>query len=158
MISIVVARSRNGVIGRDGELPWLLPSDLKRFRELTEGHTVVMGRRTFESLPERFRPLPRRRNIVLSRDADYSPIGAEVCSELADALAASPDCFVIGGGKTYSEALPLAERVYVTEIDALIDGDVFFPELAPHQWRCVERSADIAENTWRFAFCVYERP
>ncbi len=157
MISIVVARSRNGVIGRDGELPWRLPSDLKRFRELTEGHTVVMGRRTFESLPERFRPLPRRRNIVLSRDADYSPIGAEVCSDLADALAASADCFVIGGGETYSEALPLAERVYATEIDALIDGDVFFPELAPQQWRCVERSADIVENEWRFAFCVYER-
>jgi dihydrofolate reductase len=158
MISIVVARSRNGAIGRDGGLPWRLPSDLKRFRELTEGHTVVMGRRTFESLPEAFRPLPRRRNIVLSRDPSYSPVGAEVCSNLADALAASLDCFVIGGGEIYTKALPVAERVYATEIDALVDGDVFFPELAPRQWRCVERGADISESTWRFAFCVYERP
>ncbi len=158
MISIVVAHAANGVIGRDGGLPWRLPTDMRRFRELTTGHTVVMGRRTFESLPGAYRPLPDRRNLVLSSDADYAAEGAEVFTELDAALAAcAGECFVIGGGVTYGEALPRTQRVYATEIDLALDGDVFFPQLAESEWRLMERSEPISENAHSFTFCVYER-
>ena len=156
MIACVVAHSRNRVIGRDGDLPWRLPADLRRFRELTSGHTVVMGRRTYESLPDRFRPLPNRRNLVLSTDPAYAAPGAEVFGDLDSALAACEgDCFVIGGGATYAEALPRAARVYATEIDAEIEGDTFFPELSG--WRRVDASPPETENGHAFSFCVYER-
>jgi len=158
VVSIVVAHSTNRVIGRDGGLPWRLPTDLKRFRELTTGAAVVMGRRTFESLPERFRPLPDRRNGVLRSRPDASAPGAEVMASLEAALeACDGDCFVIGGGQTYAEALPLAERVYATRVDAEVGGDVFFPELEPSEWRRVDCSEPISENGHRFAFEVYER-
>lgn len=158
MISIVVAHDSNRVIGRDGGMPWHLPADLARFRALTTGGAVVMGRKTFESLPEAYRPLPDRRNLVLSSDRDYAADGAEVLPSLEAALdACQPDCFVIGGGATYAEALPRCQRVYATEIDGQFEGDTFFPELAERDWRCVERSPAIVENGHSFAFRVYER-
>jgi dihydrofolate reductase len=158
MVSIVVARASNGVIGRAGGLPWRLPSDLRRFRELTLGHAVVMGRRTFESLPDAFRPLPGRRNLVLSSDPGFACDGAEAFADLHSALrACSCDCHVIGGGVTYRDALPLAERAHVTEVDVEIEGDVFFPPLSAREWRCVERGDPIEENDCRFSFCTYER-
>ena len=157
MLSIVVARSRNGAIGRDGALPWRLPSDLKRFRDLTYGGTVLMGRRTFQSLPAAFRPLPGRRNIVLSADPTYAPGDVEVMRDLDAALAACRGGFVIGGSVIYRGTLPLVDRVYATEIDEDVDGDVFFPELPPEVWRCVERSAPMRENGHYFSFCTYER-
>ena len=156
MIACVVAHSKNRVIGRDGDLPWHLPTDMRRFRELTTGHAVVMGRKTYESLPDRFRPLPNRRNLVLSRDPGYVAPGAEVFEDLASALAACKgDCFVIGGGATYEQALAVADRVYATEIDADVDGDTFFPELPG--WREVESSEPEAENGHTFSFITYER-
>jgi dihydrofolate reductase len=158
VVAIVVAHSTNRVIGRDGALPWRLPSDLRRFRELTSGHTVLMGRRTYESLPDAFRPLPGRRNLVLSGEASYSPEGAEVFSSLAAALdACEGDCFVIGGEVTYRDALPLCERLYATEIEAELEGDAFFPELDPAQWRLVEDAGRQVENELSFAFRTYER-
>jgi dihydrofolate reductase len=158
MIAIVVAHSANRVIGREGELPWRLPADLRRFRELTSGHTVLMGRRTYESLPDSFRPLPGRRNLVLSSDRDYRAEGAEVFGSLAEALAACEgDCYVIGGEVTYRDALPLCERLYATEIDAELDGDAFFPELDAGEWRLVEDGERRTENDLGFAFKVYER-
>ena len=158
MISIVVAHASNGVIGRDGGLPWRLPSDLRRFRELTSGGTVVMGRATYESLPAAFRPLPERRNIVLSSNPDYEAEGAEVFGSLESALAASPGgCFVIGGDATYRQALPLTDRVYATHVEADVDGDAFFPPLSDADWRCVETSAPLAENDHEFTFRTYER-
>ena len=156
-VTIVVAVARNGVIGADGGLPWHLPDELRLFKETTLGHVLVMGRRTYESLPERFRPLPNRRNLVLSTDPAYAAPGAEVFPSLASALAAcSGDCFVIGGGATYAEALSVADRVYATEIDAEIDGDTFFPELSS-AWRRVEASGPEVENGHAFRFCTYER-
>ena len=158
MIAIVVAHAANGTIGRDGDLPWRLPTDLGRFRAITHGGTVVMGRRTWESLPERFRPLPGRRNVVLSRDPDYAPDGAEVFPSLAAALeACDRDCFVIGGAATYAEALPLAQRCYVTHVEADVDGDAFFPPLDAAEWECVEHGETIEENGHRFSFRVHER-
>jgi dihydrofolate reductase len=158
MIAIVVAHSANRVIGNAGALPWRLPSDLRRFRELTSGHTVLMGRRTYESLPDAFRPLPGRRNLVLSSDPGYSAEGAEVFASLQEALAACEgDCFVIGGEVTYRDALPFCERLYVTEIEAELDGDAFFPELDEAQWRLVEDGGPLLENELGFAFRTYER-
>ncbi len=150
MIAIVVAYSRNRVIGRDGGLPWRLPTDLRRFKELTTGGTVVMGRKTYESLPEPFRPLPNRRNVVVSRNGCDAP---EVCRSVEEAL--GEDCFVIGGGEVYAQALPLAERVYATEVDADVEGDAFFPPL--EGWRLIEESDPVEENGHTFTFRTYER-
>jgi dihydrofolate reductase len=156
MVSIVVAQGSNRVIGVSGGLPWHLPSDMRRFRELTTGHAVVMGRKTYESIPARFRPLPGRRNLVISASARYE--GAEVFPTLAAALdACGGDCFVIGGGQVYAEAAALADRCYVTDVDLAPDGDAFFPELAEEDWRCVEESEPLSENGHGFVFRVYDR-
>ena len=159
MVSIVVAQGSNRVIGVEGGLPWHLPSDLRRFRELTMGHAVVMGRKTFESIPDRFRPLPGRRNLVISSNPGYDAgEGAEVFPSLAAALeACRGSCFVIGGGQVYAEAARLADRCYVTDVDASPAGDAFFPELAEEEWRCVEESEPISENDHSFVFRVYDR-
>ena len=155
MVALVVAHSANRVIGRDGGMPWHLPGDLRRFRELTTGHAVVMGRRTYESLPDAFRPLPNRRNVVLTSDPAYRAEGAEVVTDLAAALAGP--CFVIGGGETYAQALPHAARVYATEIEAELDGDTFFPALPEGKWRCVERSERIVEHGHAYRFTIHDR-
>jgi dihydrofolate reductase len=157
MVSIVVAQGSNRVIGAQGALPWHLPSDMRRFRELTMGHAVVMGRKTYESIPERFRPLPGRRNLVISSNAECAP-GAEVFPSLGAAFdACGGDCFVIGGGQVYAEAAALADRCYVTDVDLAPDGDAFFPELAEEDWRCVEESEPLSENGHGFVFRVYDR-
>jgi dihydrofolate reductase len=157
LITLVVAHSRNRVIGRDGGLPWRLPGDMSHFRRLTTGGTVLMGRLTYESLPDPFRPLPGRRNLVLSTRPKFRPAGAEVFGTLAAALSACEgECFVIGGSATYAETLPLAGRLHATEIDAEIQGDVSFPEIGPG-WRCVEESAPLSENDLTYRFRTYER-
>ena len=155
MVALVVAHSANRVIGRDGGLPWHLPADMRRFRELTTGHAVVMGRRTYESLPGAFRPLPDRRNVVLTSDPAYRADGAEVVTELERALARP--CFVIGGGEVYAHALPHARRVYATEIEGELDGDTFFPALPAGEWRCVERSERIVERGHAYTFAIHDR-
>lgn len=158
MVAIVVAYSSNRVIGRNGGLPWRLPTDLKRFRELTSGGAVVMGRKTFESLPAAFRPLPDRHNFVLSTDPGYRAPGAEVVPSLAKALVAcAGECFVIGGGATYEQALEHSDLVYATEVDSTVEGDATFPELPLGQWRCVDRGEPIRENGYTFSFKRYER-
>jgi dihydrofolate reductase len=157
-VSLVVAYARNRVIGRDGGLPWHLPSDMKHFRELTTGGTVVMGRKTYASIPDRFRPLPQRRNIVLSRDATYRARGAELYPSLPAALdACGRDCFVIGGGATYVTALPHAVRVHATEVAEDVEGDVLFPPLPEAEWTCVSSGEPVAENGHEFRIRVYER-
>jgi dihydrofolate reductase len=126
VIGLVWAQSANGVIGRDGTLPWHLPEDLKHFRALTAGATVLMGRRTWESLPPRFRPLPGRRNLVLSRTPQE---GAETFPDLERALAAAAgDVWVIGGAAVYRAALPFADRIVVTELQESFDGDTRAPD------------------------------
>jgi dihydrofolate reductase len=158
MISLVVARAANGTIGLSGELPWQLPSDMRHFRELTTGHTVLMGRKTFESLPPRYRPLPGRRNLVLSSSAELELAGAEVFHDLPSALdACEHECFVIGGAIVYGETLPVAERVYATEIERDFDGDAIFPRLPTSEWRRTEHGERIVENELAFSFDLYER-
>lgn len=158
MVSIVVAHASNRVIGHKGALPWRLPSDLRRFRELTIGGVVLMGRRTFESLPAAHRPLRERRNLVVSSNPGLDAPGAEVHASLDAALGAcGADCFVIGGGVVYEQVLPRAQRVYATYVDTVAEGDVFFPTLAPEQWRCVQESEPLHENDLTFVFRTYDR-
>jgi dihydrofolate reductase len=129
-LSLVAAVARGEVIGRGGTLPWHLPEDMARFRELTMGHPVVMGRRTWDSLPDRFRPLPGRRNVVVTRNETWAADGAERAGSLDDALELledTPQGFVIGGAEVFAEALPLADELLLTEIDLEVEGDTFFP-------------------------------
>lgn len=156
MLTLVVAYARNGVIGRDGALPWHLPTDMQHFKEVTGGGTVLMGRKTYMSIPERFRPLPGRRNVVLSASGASVP-GAEVFSGLESALVAAPDAFVIGGGTVYDEILPLADAVWATEIDADVEGDTFFPPLDAAAWVAVSSSEPVSENGFTYRFVRYER-
>ena len=146
-VGLVWAQAANGVIGRDGSLPWHLPEDLARFRDLTMGSTVVMGRTTWESLPETVRPLPGRRNVVLTRNPDWRADGAVCATSLERALAgASGEVWVIGGASVYREALPVAEVAVVTELEDAFDGDATAPVL-DDAWRVVER--DPAEGWLR---------
>lgn len=147
LISIVVAAARNGVIGRDGKMPWHNPSELAYFKATTMGKPVIMGRKTFQSIG---RPLPGRRNLVISRDQLFDAPGTEKVSSLGSALtlaaaSVSPDApppaeiMIIGGGQIYAEALPLADRIYLTRIEAEPDGDAAFPELDAAIWRETSR-------------------
>jgi dihydrofolate reductase len=157
-VALVVAHAANRVIGRDGGLPWHLPGDLARFKALTTGATVLMGRRTWESLPDAVRPLPGRRNLVLSRDGGFSAPGAERFASLEDALAAAvaDRVFVIGGEAVYAAALPVADRVLATELEAEVEGDARFPELGDG-WRLAEESAPQDEGGHTYRFRTYER-
>ena len=160
VLALVAACARGGVIGIDNRLPWHLPEDMKFFRETTRGKPVIMGRKTWESLPDAFRPLPGRVNIVVSRNAAYPAVGATVVGSLPDALTAAGNAdivFVMGGAELYRQALPIADRLYLTEIDADFAGDAFFPELAKDDWREAQRNPLVAESGLKFAFVTYER-
>jgi dihydrofolate reductase len=159
-ISLVAAVARNGVIGRDGGVPWRLPEDMHRFRELTMGHPVVMGRRTWESLPDRFRPLPGRDNVVVTRNPDWAAQGADRAGSVEDALRLlerAETVFVIGGGEIYAAALPLADELALTEIDAEIEGDTRFPDWDRAAFEEVSRESRVAEDGTPFAFVTYRR-
>ena len=149
----------NRVIGRNNALPWHLPADLKRFKALTLGHPVLMGRKTCESIG---RPLPGRRNLVITRNRGYSAHGCEVVHSLEAALTAcrgAPDIFVIGGAELYREALPRAQRLEFTEIHADFEGDAHFPPIAQEQWRESAREIHASEPgiPFRYDFVRYER-
>lgn len=158
-IALIAAMGRNRVIGRDGALPWRLPADLRHFRRLTTGKPVLMGRKTFESIG---RPLPERRNVVITRRFGYQADGCEVFSDLEAAFEAfrdSPELMVIGGGSIYGQALPRASRIYLTVIDADFDGDAHFPEIDMTSWRETARSDHAADgdNGFNYSFRVLER-
>jgi dihydrofolate reductase len=160
-VSIIAAIAENGVIGRGGKLPWHLADDLKRFKQLTMGHTVVMGRKTWESIG---RPLPGRRIVVVSRQRDYLPEGVAVVAGIDDALtiaesAGDDEVFIAGGAEIYRLALPRADRLYLTRVHADVAGDARFPEVDWTRWKRVEsenQSAD-ANNDFSFTFETYSR-
>lgn len=167
-VSIIVAMALNGVIGRAGKLPWHLGDDLKRFKQLTMGHTIVMGRKTWESIG---RPLPGRRNIVISRQAGYRAASADVVANLETALkiveaAGESEAFIIGGAVIYRLAISCADRMYITLVEAIVEGDTFFPEagvfgedVPSADWNLIEQtkhSAD-ASNEYPYRTQIYER-
>lgn len=159
-VSLVAAVARNGVIGRDGAIPWHLPEDMARFRELTMGHAVVMGRRTWDSLPDRFRPLPGRRNVVVTRNPEWSAEGAERAGSLEDALALverDEHVFVIGGAELYAAALPCADELLLTEVDLEVKGDAVFPPWNRAAFVEVSREERLAGDGTPIAFVRYER-
>ncbi len=159
-LTLIAAVGRNRVIGIHDQLPWHLPEDLQHFRNVTRGHPVIMGRKTWESLPDAFRPLPERLNIVLSRQAHYLADGAQVADSLAAALELAgqhPEAFVIGGEQLYVQALPQADRLLLTEVEIEVDGDAWFPAFDPGIWLETSREVHVSQQGLTFAFVSYER-
>ena len=157
-MEIVVAMTSNHVIGQNGDMPWHLPADLVHFKELTSGHAIIMGRRTWESIGK---PLPNRLNIVVTRQEDYVAEDVTVVHSLEDGIIAAGTrrIFLVGGGEMYKEALPIASQMHITRIDALIEGDTKFPEIDESIWQCksrVNRSAD-EKNQYDLVFETWER-
>lgn len=160
-LCLIVARARNGAIGKDGDLPWRLSDDLQHFKATTKGSPILMGRKTWESLPRR--PLPGRDNVVLSRDGAYRAQGARVFTSLPAAIAAGrslgaatgcEECFIVGGEAVYAAALPFADRLYITEVDTEIDGDAFFPAIDETAFREISRSTHPADENNQHDFVI----
>jgi len=159
-LALIAAVARNGAIGRDNDLLWKEPADQKHFAATTRGHAVIMGRRTWESLPPRFRPLPGRRNIVVTRSAGFDAPGAETADSLDAALqrlSGEPQVFVIGGAQLYAQALPRVDEMVLTEIDADLDGEVHFPHWDCQAFSEVRREAHVDAQGLPFAFVTYRR-
>jgi len=158
-INLIYARAANGVIGQNNAMPWHLPEDLAHFKRLTQGWPVIMGRKTWDSLPTRFRPLPGRTNVVITRQPDWTGSGAQTAASLADALAqcsTSEEVWVIGGAQIYAQAEPLAQRIEVTEIARDFDGDAFAPQLGA-QWIEAARENHVAASGLEFSFVTYQK-
>lgn len=159
-VQLIYARAANGVIGHRNAMPWHLPEDLAHFKALTDGHAVVMGRKTWDSLPERFRPLPGRCNIVVTRQTDWHAPGALCAHSLADALALaaqhSAEVWVMGGAQIYAQALPLADAVEVTEIGQDFEGDAYAPILG-NEWIAASRAEGVSRTGLPYAFVRYVR-
>ena len=152
MISIIVAVAEGGVIGGGGDLLWHISEDLRRFKQITSGHTVIMGRKTYDSIG---RPLPNRRNIVITRNGEWSAIGCERAESLESAVAmckGEEEVFVIGGGEIYRKAMSLADKLYLTRVEKEFKGDTFFPEICADEWNEVERTRYQRGEKFEFPF------
>lgn len=158
-LSLIAALAQNRVIGIENRLPWKLPEDLAHFKALTLGHPILMGRKTFESLG---RPLPGRRNIVITRNADYERVGCEIATSISSAINSCPaedEIFFIGGAELYKQVLPLVDRLYLTEVQIEVKGDAWFPEFDRTLFPEIGRESHMGEkgDALRFDFVVYER-
>src|SRR5258708_3620034 len=164
IISMIAAVARNRVIGRANDLPWRLPDDMKYFMQTTKGHHVIMGRKNYESLPEKFRPLPNRTSIVVTRQTGYEAPGCAVVNHLEKGVelakkSGEKELFIIGGAEIYRLAMGLAAKLYITEIDGEIEGDTFFPPIDKKSWRATSRQHHAADERHPFAFdfVIYEK-
>ena len=168
IVSLIANLARNRAIGNKNQLLWHLPEDLRHFRQMTRNQTVIMGRKTWESLPAAYRPLPQRHNIVVSHDPAYLVKGATLAHSINDAIrlaGEAEEVFVIGGAEVYRQSLPMATRLYLTEVAEDSPGDSYFPEFSPNEWREVSRRAgnsvtagsDAPTSGPSFDFVVYER-
>lgn len=163
-ISLIAALSKNRVIGKNNDLPWHLPDDMKYFMQTTKGHHVIMGRRNYESIPEKFRPLPNRTNIVVTRQKDFVASHCLVVNSIEEGLsiakkAGELEVFIIGGAEIYKVGMALTQRMYLTEIQAEIQGDTYFPEIAPSHWKEISRVHHSADDRhqFEFDFVVYDK-
>ena len=160
MLSLIAALAKNRAIGKDNQLLWHLPEDMRYFRETTRGKPVIMGRKTWESLPDAFRPLPGRKNIVVSRNPAYQASGASLAASLDEAIkqaGEATEIFIIGGAELYRQAMSLADRLYLTELAQDFAGDAFFPEVSPKVWQEISRQpAKSTTNGLEFSFVVYQ--
>ncbi|MBD8068077.1 dihydrofolate reductase [Bacillus sp. PS06] len=159
MISLLVAIDKNRLIGKDNDLPWHLPADLAYFKQVTMGHSIVMGRKTYESIG---RPLPGRENIVITRDESYSIEGCKVIHSIDEILqlnSADQELFVIGGSEIFKGILPFADKLYLTEIDEEFEGDTYFPEIHFEDWELDSKEKGVKDekNPYDYYFCVYKK-
>ncbi|MEI7429456.1 MAG: dihydrofolate reductase [Betaproteobacteria bacterium] len=160
MISLIAAVAKNRVIGKGNQLLWHLPEDMRHFRETTRGKAVIMGRKTWESLPDSFRPLPGRHNIVVSRNPAYQATGATLVASLEEAklkAGEAEEVFIIGGAELYQQAMQIADRLYLTEIAENFEGDAYFPEVLPQDWEETSRKTQQGTSGLEFSFVVYQR-
>lgn len=154
-VVLIAAVGENGVIGSGGAIPWRLPEDMRRFKALTLGHPVVMGRKTWDSLPKK--PLPHRANIVVTRRKDWQEDGATAAGSVEEALARDDTTFIIGGAEIYRAALPLATRIELTEVHSAFTGDAYFPALDKTRWRETSREPHATPDGLRYSFVTLER-
>ena len=159
-IVVIAAVAMNRVIGKDNRLLWNIPEDMAHFKALTQGHTVLMGRKTWESLPPRFRPLPGRRNIVITRQPDFVAPGTELANSLEAGLelaASDALVFIIGGAEIYQQAMALANRLEITEVALTPEGDSWFPEIAAVNWEKTAKTTPSSQTGTGFSFVTYRR-
>jgi dihydrofolate reductase len=163
-ISLIAAHAQNRVIGKNNDLPWHLPDDMKYFMTTTQGHYCIMGRKNYDSIPAKFKPLPKRTNIVVTRQRDFQAPGCIVVNAIEDGIALArkneeTEVFIIGGAEIYKTSLSSADRLYLTEIQAVIDGDVYFPEFKKEEWKEVSRQHHPVDqrHIYTFDFVIYER-
>ena len=159
-LHLIYARSRNNVIGVNGDLPWHLPEDLAHFKQTTLGQPVIMGRLTWQSIPEKFRPLPGRTNVVVSRQHNFAAPGAQVVASLQaglDLFSSDQVVWLIGGAQLYAQALPLAQQLVITEIDADYEGDAFAPHLQSHEWHETHRSKHTSAQGLGYSLVTLQR-
>lgn len=164
IVSAIAALSKNRVIGKNNDLPWRLPDDMRFFMETTKGHYVIMGRKNYDSLDSKFKPLPQRTNIVITRQKDFDAPGCTVMHAVEPAIETARqhseiECFIIGGAEIYKLAMPHTTRLYLTEIDAHVEGDTYFPEIDKEKWREMSRKHHPADKRHAYAFdiVVYDR-
>lgn len=164
IISLIAAFTENRVIGKNNDLPWHLPDDMKHFMQTTSGHHVIMGRKNYESLPKKFRPLPNRTNIVVTRQADYDAAGCIVVNSIPQAIDIAienreQEVFIIGGAEIYTQSLAMANRLYLTEIKTSLEGDAFFPSFDAQTWHEVSRKHHPMDDKhiYAFDFVIYEK-
>jgi dihydrofolate reductase len=158
-LALIVAMDEQGMIGKENDLPWRLSADLQYFKRITMGKPILMGRNTHESIG---RPLPGRRNLVITRQADYQAEGCEIYSSIESALAACADqeeVMIMGGASIYEQTLALAERLYITQVHAVVEGDTHFPTWSKQDWRCIQTESHSADekNEYDYSFNVFER-
>lgn len=156
-ISLIAAVAENSVIGKNNDLPWHLPDDMKYFMQTTKGHHCIMGRKNYESIPEKFRPLPNRTNIVVTRQEKFQAPGCTVVHSIDEGLDIArtnneTETFIIGGAEIYNTSLATADLLYITEIKANIEGDTFFPEFKSLQWKEISREHHTADERHKYAF------
>lgn len=160
-ISIIVAVSENGVIGKDNRLVWTLRTDMNFFKTTTTGHHVIMGRKNYDSIPEKWRPLSNRTNIVVTRQSDLKLEGCIVVNSIDEGLDIArnnneQETFIIGGGEIYKQSMDLVDKIYYTEVKAVVDGDTFFPEIDPNRWKEVSREKHTADDRNEYDFDIVE--
>ena len=158
-LKLIFARASNGVIGANNTMPWQLPEDMAHLKRLTMGSPVIMGRKTWDSIPARFRPLTGRRNIVVTRQSDWAADGALRAGSLPEAVALCQDAaqaWVLGGAQIYTQALPLADEAVVTEIEQAFEGDAFAPQFGP-EWKETARESHVSANGLKFSFVTYQQ-
>jgi len=164
IISLIAAVAENMVIGKNNDLPWNLPDDMKYFMQTTKVHHVIMGRKNYDSIPEKFRPLPNRTNIVVTRQKNFQAPGCQVVHTLEDAISIADrnnetEAFIIGGAEIYKQGMKFTQRMYLTEIKARIEGDTYFPTFSKEEWKEVSRvpHKEDERHKYSFDFVVYER-